>query len=126
MRNTKKTELFDRRVTAAEAKAALLQAYRAANQAAEPLREARQQERILLAEARETRQALREQAKLADQLRLEAEVRDRDAAIAAAANADADARERADNNRIARVLDDEAMRKVMRDQRYANRKSRQG
>lgn len=125
MRNIKKTELSERRGTAADAKAALLQAYRAAKEAAEPLREARQQERILVAEARETRRALREQEKLAEQIRLETETRERDAAIAAAVSAEADARERAHDQRIARVLDDEAMRKAMRDQRYASRKARQ-
>lgn len=122
MRNARHTELHDRRGTAAEAKAALLEAYRAANKAAEPLREARQQERIEIAEAREARRALREQARLDEQARLAAEIRDRDAAIAA----EAEAREQADNRRIARVLDDEAMRKAMRDQRYANRKARRG
>ena len=126
MRTTKKTELSDRRSTAMDAKVALLQAYRAAKEAAEPLREAREQERIEIARAREARQAAREQAKREEQARLEAETREREAAIAKAATAEADAREAAQDKRIARVLDDEAMRKAMRDQRYAARKARQG
>ena len=125
MRNIKKTELSERRSTSTDAKAALLQAYRAAKEAAEPLREARQQERIQIAEAREARQAAREQTKLEEQACLEREARDREAAIAKAATAEADAREQAHDKRIARVLDDEAMRKAMRDQRYAARKARQ-
>lgn len=126
MRNIKKTELSERRSAAVNAKAALLQAYRAAQEAAAPLREARQQEHMELAEARKTRQARREQAKRDEQARLEADIRDRDAAIAAAAQAESAAREQAYDQRITRVLDDEAMRKTMRDQRYASRKARQG
>ena len=124
MRTPKKTELSERRSTAMDAKVALLQAYRAAKEAAEPLREAREQERMEIARAREARQAARDQARREEQARLEAETRE--AAIAKAATAEADARERAQDQRIARVLDDEAMRKAMRDQRYAARKLRQG
>lgn len=125
LRTSKKTELAERRGTATEAKAALLQAYRAAQKPA-PQREARQQERILIAEAREARQTAREQARLEEQARLDAEAQEREAALAKAATAEADAREHAENQRITRVLDDEAMRKAMRDQRYAARKARQG
>lgn len=126
MKNAKKTELTERRGTAAEAKAALLQAYRAAKEAAEPLRKAKQQEHIILAEAREARRVAREQAKLEEQVRLDAEIHERARTIAAATTAEADARERLHDQRIARVIGDEAMRKAMRDQRYANRKARQG
>ena len=125
LRAIKKTDLAERRGTATEAKAALLQAYRAA-QKASPEREARQQERIWVAEAREARQTARQQAKLEEQARMDAEAREREAALAKAATAEADARERAENQRITRVLDDEAMRKAMRDQRYAARKTRRG
>lgn len=75
---------------------------------------------------REARQAVREQTKLEEHARLEAEPRDREAAIAKAATAEADAREEGHDKRIARVLDDEAMGKAMRDQRYAARKARRG
>lgn len=123
MRAIKKTDLADRRGTATEAKAVLLQAYLAA-QKASPEREARQQELTRIAEAREARQTAREQARLEEQVRLESEAREREAALAKAATAEVDAREHAENQRITRVLDDEAMRKAMRDQRYAARKTR--
>ncbi|WP_103173950.1 DUF6481 family protein [Paracoccus sp. SY] len=125
MKNTKKTELAQRQGTAQEAKAALLQAYKAAKAAAEPLREAKEQERAQIAQARAERRAAREEAKREEQDRLEAEAREREAAAAKAATAQADAKERAENRMISRVLDDVAMRKAMRDQRYAARKARQ-
>lgn len=126
MRNIRNNELSERRSTAGDAKAALLQAYRAAQQAAAPTREAKQAERLAVAEAREARRAEREQAKLEEKNRIAAETLAREAALLAAETADADARELADKNRIARVLEDEATRKAERDQRYANRKARQG
>jgi len=39
--------------------------------------------------------------------------------------AETEARERAEKARIARLVDDEALRKAERDRRYANRKARQ-
>lgn len=125
MRNTRNSELFDRRGTAADARAALLQAYRAAKEAAEPTREAKQAERLAITEARESRRAEREQAKLNEQSRIDAKTAEREAAIAAATRAEVGAREVADKNRIARVVEDEAARKAERDRRYANRKARQ-
>lgn len=120
-----KNELSDRRSTATDAKAAQLEAYRAANSAVDPAREAKRLERIAIAEAREARQAERKQAKIDEKIRLEAEAQEREAALEAEARAEIDARELADKNRIARVLDDDATRKAQRDQRYANRKARQ-
>jgi hypothetical protein len=126
------SEFSDRRSTAADAKAALLQAYWAAQEAAEPTREARQAERLAIAEARESRRAEREQVKFDEQKRIAAEAAERDAAIAAEAaaiaaqaRAEIEARETANKNRVARVLADEATRKAERDRRYANRKARQ-
>jgi hypothetical protein len=58
-------------------KAALLQAYQAAQKAAEPTREARQKERMALADARDKRRALREQEKREEQAQLEAQAPDR-------------------------------------------------
>ena len=46
--------------------------------------------------------------------------------LAAAAEAEATARAQAENARVSRVIEDEAARKAARDQRYANRKARQG
>ncbi|MBM3603352.1 MAG: hypothetical protein FJX25_01040 [Alphaproteobacteria bacterium] len=123
MKNTNKNDLSDRRKAATGAKAALLEAYRAAKEAAEPVREDRQKERIALAEAREARQALREQGKREEQARLAAEKQERDVALAAAT---AEARDHADNDRVACPVEDEAARKAARDRRYANRKARKG
>ena len=41
-------------------------------------------------------------------------------------DAEATARAQAENARVSRVIEDEAARKAARDQRYANRKARQG
>lgn len=125
LKNIRNNELSERRSTAGEAKAALLEAYRAAQQAAAPTREAKQAERLAIAQARDTRRAEREQAKRDELARVEAEAAAHAAAVAAAETAEADARALADKNRIARVLEDEAARKAERDQRYANRKARQ-
>ncbi|SCM71389.1 conserved hypothetical protein [uncultured Pleomorphomonas sp.] len=124
MRAIKNKDLNDRRSTANDAKAAQLQAYRAAIAAAAPTREARQAERLAIAEARDGRRAERERLKLEEQNRIAAEAAEREAAIAAAARAETEARELANKNRIARVLEDEAARKAERDRRYANRKAR--
>ncbi|MBS1182841.1 MAG: hypothetical protein H6Q99_2721 [Proteobacteria bacterium] len=124
MRTDKNKDFSDRRGTANDAKAAQLQAYRAAIKAAEPNREAKQAERLAIAEARELRRAERERVKLEEQNRIAAEVAEREAAIEAAARAESEAREAATKNRIARVIEDEAARKAERDRRYANRKAR--
>jgi hypothetical protein len=125
LKTVRNSEFSDRRSTAADAKKALLQAYRAAEEAAEPTREVKQAERLAIAEARELRRAEREQVKLEEQNRIAAEKAERDAALEAAAKAEIEAREIADKNRITRVLEDEAARKAERDRRYANRKARQ-
>ncbi|MCX2725770.1 DUF6481 family protein [Roseibium salinum] len=125
MKNIRNNEHSDRRSAAKDAKAALVEAFRAAKKAAEPTREARQTERRLIAEARDKRRSEREQMKLDEQNRVAAEAAARDAAVTAAARAEIDARELADKNRIERVLQDEAARKAERDRRYANRKARQ-
>lgn len=128
LKNTGNSEFSDRRKASAETKAALLQAYRAAQEAAAPTREAKQAERIAIAEAREARRAARRQVKLDEQSRLDAETAEREAALAAAAKAEAeaaaDARAAADASRSSRALMDEAARKAERDLRYANRKAR--
>jgi Family of unknown function (DUF6481) len=125
LKNIKDSGFTDRRGAAADAKASLLKAYRAAKEAAEPTREAKQAERLAAAEARESRRAEREQAKLDEQNRIEAETAEREAALAAVARVETDAREQANKNRIARILEDEVNRKAERDRRYANRKARQ-
>ncbi|GAK70329.1 hypothetical protein RRU01S_10_01680 [Agrobacterium rubi TR3 = NBRC 13261] len=125
-RNIKNNEVSERRGAAADAKAALLKAYREAKEAAAPTLEAKQAEQIAVAEARRARQAERDQQKRDDKIRLEAEAAQKQAELEAAASAEEDARKLADKNRIARVIEDEAARKAERDRRYANRKARQG
>lgn len=124
LRNTNKNDLSDRRTAATGAMTARLQAFQAARKAAEPNLEARQKERVALEESRDARQALRDQAKREEQARQEDELREREAATAAAATAVADLRDKADNSRVARVIEDEAARKADRDRRYADRKAR--
>ncbi|MEP3047610.1 MAG: DUF6481 family protein [Roseibium sp.] len=126
MKKTKNSEHFERRTAAADAKANLLEAFRAAKDVSDPARAAKQAERIAIAEAREKRRAERKQAKIDEQNRIEKENAEREAAIAAAEKAEAEAREAEEKKLISRLLEDEAARKAKRDQRYANRKARQG
>lgn len=124
MRKPEDNDFASRRNAAAKAKTALLEAHRAAKQAAEPTRVERQEERIGIAAARDLRRAERDQAKQEEQARVKAEELREQAEAAAAANADAVARETALNDRVSRVFEDEAVRKALRDRRYADRKSR--
>ncbi|TWF53185.1 DUF6481 family protein [Neorhizobium alkalisoli] len=124
MRNVRDNELTQRRNAAADAKAALLQAFIAKKDADAPAREARQAERRLVAEARAVRQAERQQAKLDERNREMREAAERHAAEALAARAEVEAREMADANRVTRVVEDEAARKAERDRKYAARKAR--
>ena len=125
MKNIIDNDPSERRNAAAEAKAALLHKYRVAKEAAEPTRLARQQERMAAAHAREKLRAARDLAKLEEQQRVQAEIAERQAAADAVATTDVEARAAAENKRISRVIKDEAARKAVRDQRYANRKARQ-
>lgn len=124
MKNARNNELSDRRAAAAEAKTALLRAYSAAKIAAEPARQARQAERIAIAAAREERRLERERLKLAESQRLVIEAAEQMKTAAAEARAETTVRETSEKNRIARVIEDEAVRKAERDRRYANRKAR--
>lgn len=124
LRYSRNNELADRRSAAADAKAALLNAYRTAITEPDPSRLARQAERVTLAEARDARRAERDRLKLEERTRREAEAAGQ-AATEAAAAAQTEARKTAENERIARVVEDEAARKAERDRRYANRKARQ-
>jgi hypothetical protein len=125
LRDLRNNVLADRRSAAADAKAALLEAYRAAKKSAEPTRLARQAERISLVEAREARRAERDRLKLEERTRLEAKASEESAAAEAAALAITEARQKAQDASIARVIEDEAARKAERDRRYAARKARQ-
>ena len=115
----------ERRQTAAEAKKALLERFKAKPAADDPAMLARQAERKAIAEAREKRAAEREKLR---REKAEAEARERaerEAAAEAAARAEAEAKEQAEKDMIARLLADEAERKAKRDARYAARKARQ-
>lgn len=125
MGHARNNELTDRRSAAADAKASLLTAYRAAKKAAEPLQSTRQAERISLVEAREARRAERERLQNEERSRVETLAAQEQAAIEAVAAAEVEARESAENARISRVVEDEADRKAERDRRYAARKARQ-
>ena len=120
MRNPKENDFTGRRSDAADAKAALLQAHRAAKEAAEPTRLARQEERQAVAAAREERRAERTRMKLEEQERVRSDA----LAADATAKAEAETREEARNDRASRVVEDEAAQKAERDRRYANRKAR--
>ncbi|WRH61602.1 MAG: DUF6481 family protein [Fuscovulum sp.] len=124
MRKPEDNDFASRRNAAAKAKAAQLEAHRAAKEAAESTRVERQEERIGIAAARDLRRAERDQAKQEEQARVKADELREQAEVIAAANAEADARETALNDRVSRVFEDEAVRKAQRDQRYADRKSR--
>lgn len=125
MRKLRNNELADRQSDALAAKAALLDAYRAAKTAVEPSRIARQAERVSLVEAREARRAERERVKVEESTRHEREVAEKQAAVETAAMAETEARMTAENALISRVVEDEAARKAERDGRYANRKAKQ-
>lgn len=116
-------ELNDRRKGASDAKAALLEKFRAAQN--DPDREAKQAERLAVATAREERHAERERLKAEEQQRLQRLEAERLAEMEAAARAEAEEREAADKLRISRVIEDEAARKAERDRKYAARKARQ-
>lgn len=124
MRNLKNNELADRRSAAVSAKAALVEAYRAAKESAGPEHEAKLAERRAIAEAREQRRAERELAKREEQKRLESEKAALEAAAAEAAAAEAASRALAEKERLASLMLDEVARKAERDRRYANRKAR--
>lgn len=125
MRKPKDDDLGARRSAAADAKAALLQAHRAAREAAEPTRLERQNERLSLSAARDERQAERARIKLEEQERVQAKAVEQQAAADAASRAEAEARAKLENDRASRVVEEKAARKAERDRRYANRKARQ-
>lgn len=119
MKNLK--ELNERRAAAIEAKKLLLKKFESAPKADDPEVIAKRAEREAIVAAREARKAERDRlAKLEEERKLaEAE------AIAQAAAAEAEAKAAEANNRIARVVMDEAERKAERDRRYAARKAKQ-
>lgn len=126
-------DIFERRNAANEAKKALLERFKTRPAADDPAVVARKAERQAILAARAERDA--EKAKL-KQERLAREAAERATREAAAEKARLEAeakaaeearlRESEENERIARLLADEAERKAKRDARYAARKSRVG
>lgn len=124
MRKPGDNDFASRRGAALKAKAAQLEAHRAAVTAAEPTRLERQEERREIAVARDARHAKRDQAKLDERDRVQADAERQQAASDATAKAEAEIHDKALNDRVARVIEDEAARKAERDRRYANRKAK--
>lgn len=126
LRNSSNDSFAERRKTAADAKRQLLAKFASAPKPDDPAMQERRAARDAVAIAREARRAEREALRVAENERILMEA----AALAAAAEADeraaAEARQREANERISRVVADEAARKAERDRRYAARKARQG
>ncbi|TIS52705.1 MAG: hypothetical protein E5W93_16595 [Mesorhizobium sp.] len=126
-------DIFERRNAANEAKKALLERFKAKPAADDPAVLARQAERKAILEARAIREAEKARLKQEKLAREAAEKAEREAAAEAAriaaeevAAAEAKIREAEENERISRLLADEAERKAKRDARYAARKARVG
>lgn len=126
-------DIFERRNAANEAKKALLERFKAKPAADDPAVLARQAERRAILEARARRDAEKQKLRQEKLAREAAEKAARKAAEEAArieaeakAAAEAQVREAEENERIARLLSDEAERKAKRDARYAARKARVG
>lgn len=126
MRHPSDNGFAERRNSAAEAKKQLLAKFASAPKSTDPAMRERLAAREAIAAAREARRAEREASKKAEHERVLIEA----AALAAAAEADeraeAEARQAVINDRISRVVADEAARKAERDRRYAARKARRG
>lgn len=126
-------DFHERRNAAIDAKKALLEKFKARPPADDPQVVARQAERKAILEARAIREAEKERLKQ-ERLAREARERAEREAIEAearriaedAAREEAKKREAEENERIARVLAEEAERKAKRDARYAARKARVG
>ncbi|MYZ47012.1 DUF6481 family protein [Propylenella binzhouense] len=128
----KTRDTFAKRKEAAEAaRARLVEKFKTRPAADDPAVVARAEERRAIAEARAERAAIRraEEEKRQEEARERAAAEERAraeerAAQEAAERAAAAERERAEQDRLARVLADEAERKAKRDARYAARKQR--
>ena len=125
---------FSERISAqSEAKRALLDKFKSRPSADDPRMLAKQAERKAILEARAIRETEREKLKQERLVREAKERAEREAAeeaarlqAEAAAQEEAKRREIEENERVSRLLADEAERKAKRDARYAARKSRGG
>lgn len=126
MRHPNDSSFAERRKTAADAKRELLAKFVSAPKPGDPAMQERRAAREAISAAREVRRAERDALKAAENERILMEA----VALTTAAEADekaaAEARQLEINNRISRVVADEAARKAERDRRYAARKARQG
>jgi hypothetical protein len=125
LKHQKNQDLNDRRNGAAAARKALLDNYRTARETGAAALAEKLAEREAIAAARDERRAERDRVKAEERDRERLAEEARLAEIAAAARQETEAREAAENERIARVVGDEATRKAERDRRYAARKARQ-
>lgn len=126
-------DIFERRNAANEARKALLARFNTRPAEDDPAVLARKAERQAIIDAREKRAIEREKLRQERLAREAAERAAREAAEEAArleaeerARAEAKIKEVEENERIARLLADEAERKAKRDARYAARKARSG
>ncbi|WP_007754807.1 DUF6481 family protein [Rhizobium sp. CF080] len=126
MRHPNDNSFAERRKTAADAKRELLAKFASAPKLSDPAMQERRAEREAVAAAREARRAEREAQKAAENERQLREAAELAAAAEAHEKAAAEARQAETNDRVARVVADEAARKAERDRRYAARKARQG
>ena len=126
-------DVFERRNAANEAKKALLERFKAKPADDDPAVLARKAERQAILEARAIREAEKARLKQEKLAREAKEKAEREAAAEAArlaaeqaAAEEARLKDAEENERIARLLADEAARKAKRDARYAARKQRVG
>lgn len=125
MKHKEQNDLFERRKSAAEAKAKLLKQFADAPKSDDAAVAARSAERLAIAVDREKRRAERERLRQEENERQLAEAAALREAAEAEEKAKAEAHAVAEKNRIARVIEDQAELKALRDQRYAARKARQ-
>ncbi|MGK6316846.1 DUF6481 family protein [Neorhizobium sp. DT-125] len=126
MRHPNDNSFAERRKTAENAKRQLLAKFASAPKSTDPVIQERRAAREAVAAARETRRAARDALKAAENERILMEAAALTAAAEADQKAEAEARQAEINDRISRVVADEAARKAERDRRYAARKARQG
>ena len=126
-------DIFERRSAANDAKRAMLEKYKSRPGPDDPAVAARAAQRKAILEARALRDAEKARLKAerqardaAERARRQAEQEETRRLAAEQAEAESKRREAEDNERIARVLTEEAERKAKRDARYAARKARVG
>jgi len=125
LRHPNDNSFAERRKTAADARRELLAKFASAPKPSDPVMQERRAAREAVVAAREARRAERDALKAAESERILMEATALTAAAEAHEKAEAEARQAEINDRISRVVADEAARKAERDRRYAARKARQ-